>query len=111
MALVHRVFPGVLDQFLPQGLAQVDPGPVGEQQQIGQHVGALVGQGLAPGRVPGQRLDFGIALPLGQLQQFPGFQVEGNDQVAQAMELGPVALIPEGQHGPGQIFQILRHSH
>ena len=48
----------------------------------------------------------GVALPLRQLEQFAGFEIQRDDQVAQAVELRPVPLIMELQYLGGQRGQV-----
>jgi hypothetical protein len=101
-----RIFRCVFDQFGVRGGFQVNAGVFGDQQQINQHVGAFVTQRFLRFSAGGQGRHVGVALPLRQLEQFAGFKIQRNDQVAQAVELRPVPLVAKRQDFGRQRRQV-----
>lgn len=102
----YRIFGGIFGQLVARGRFEVDSGVVGNQQQVQKDISAFIAQCLMRGRVVGQCGHFCIALPLRQFEQFCGFQIERDDQVAQCVKLRPVPLVTKIQQGLGQCFHL-----
>jgi hypothetical protein len=64
----YRVLGFVLGQLDASCRLEIDAGPLGYQQQVKQHVGALVLQCFAPLKFGRQAGDLIVAFPLGQLE-------------------------------------------